>query len=118
APVAPTLHAACVGLLRQHTHPLGYKPHFTIYDEDDRLALVKECIRERGGSDERSMTANAIVHRISAAKNQMISVGELGKSARGPHEAEVALLYKRYEERLRATGAVDFDDLLLLVVRL
>src|SRR4029453_7442392 len=42
----------------------------------------------------------------------------MAKAARGPREAEVAAIYKRYEERLRATGAVDFDDLLLLVVRL
>jgi DNA helicase-2/ATP-dependent DNA helicase PcrA len=118
APIVATFHSACVRILRQHIHHLGYKPHFTIYDEDDRLALVKECIRERGGGDERSLTANAIVHRISAAKNQMMSVDEVAKAARGPHEAEVALIYKRYQERLAATGAVDFDDLLLLVVRL
>jgi DNA helicase-2/ATP-dependent DNA helicase PcrA len=118
APIVATFHSACVRILRQHVHHLGYKPHFTIYDEDDRLALVKECIRERGGTDERSMTANAIVHRISAAKNQMVSVDEMAKAARGPHEAEVAAIYKRYQERLAATGAVDFDDLLLLVVRL
>src|SRR5439155_11387587 len=46
------------------------------------------------------------------------SVDEMAKHARGPSEAEAAAIYKRYEERLRATGAVDFDDLLLLVVRL
>ena len=118
APIVATFHSACVRILRQHIHHLGYKPHFTIYDEDDRLALVKECIRERGGSDERAMTANAIVHRISSAKNQMVSVDEMAKAARGPNEAEVAAIYKRYQERLAATGAVDFDDLLLLVVRL
>ncbi len=117
APLVATFHSACVRILRQHVHHLGYKPHFTIYDEDDRLALVKECIRERG-VDERSLTATAIVHRISSAKNRMMSVDEMAKSARGPSEAEAALIYKRYEERLRATGAVDFDDLLLLVVRL
>ena len=118
APLVATFHSACVRILRQHVHHLGYKPHFTIYDEDDRLALVKECIRERGGGDERSLTASALVHRISSAKNRMISVDEMAKAARGPHEAEAALIYKRYQERLAATGAVDFDDLLLLVVRL
>jgi DNA helicase-2/ATP-dependent DNA helicase PcrA len=117
APLVATFHSACVRILRQHVHPLGYKPHFTIYDEDDRLSLVKECIRERG-VDERNLTASAVVHRISSAKNRMMSVDEMAKSARGPSEAEAALIYKRYEERLRATGAVDFDDLLLLVVRL
>jgi DNA helicase-2/ATP-dependent DNA helicase PcrA len=117
APLVATFHSACVRILRQHVHHLGYKPHFTIYDEDDRLALVKECIRERG-VDERNLTASAIVHRISSAKNRMISVDEMAKSARGPNEAEAAIIYKRYQERLAATGAVDFDDLLLLVVRL
>jgi DNA helicase-2/ATP-dependent DNA helicase PcrA len=117
-PLVTTFHSACVRILRQHVHHLGYKPHFTIYDEDDRLSLVKECIRERGGSDERGLTASAIVHRISAAKNRMVTVDEMARAARGPHEAEAAAIYTRYEERLRATGAVDFDDLLLLVVRL
>jgi len=117
SPIIATFHSACVRMLRQNIQHLGYKPHFTIYDEDDRLALVKECIRERG-VDERSLTAGAIVHRISSAKNRMISVDEMAKSARGPNEAEAAAIYTRYEERLRATGAVDFDDLLLLVVRL
>jgi DNA helicase-2/ATP-dependent DNA helicase PcrA len=117
SPIIATFHSACVRILRQHVQHLGYKPHFTIYDEDDRLALVKECIRERG-LDERSLTAGALVHRISSAKNRMMSVDEMAKSARGPSEAETAAIYKRYEERLRATGAVDFDDLLLLVVRL
>ena len=117
APLVATFHSACVRILRQHVHHLGYKPHFTIYDEDDRLALVKECVRERG-LDERSLTASALVHRISSAKNRMMSVDEMAKAARGPSEAEAAAIYKRYEERLRATGAVDFDDLLLLVVRL
>jgi len=117
APLVATFHSACVRILRQHVHHLGYKPHFTIYDEDDRLSLVKECLRERG-VDERNLTASAIVHRISSAKNRMMSVDEMARNARGPSEAEAALIYKRYEERLRATGAVDFDDLLLLVVRL
>jgi DNA helicase-2/ATP-dependent DNA helicase PcrA len=118
APLVATFHSACVRILRQNIQHLGYKPHFTIYDEDDRLALVKECVRERGLADERSLTANAIVHRISAAKNQMISVDAMARAARGPRDAEVAAIYKRYQERLAATGAVDFDDLLLLVVRL
>src|SRR5438128_5811787 len=72
APLVATFHSACVRILRQHIHHLGYKPHFTIYDEDDRLSLVKECIRARG-VDERSLTASAIVHRISSAKNRMMS---------------------------------------------
>ena len=46
APLIATFHSACVRILRAHIRHIGYPPHFTIYDEDDRLQLVKECMRE------------------------------------------------------------------------
>jgi DNA helicase-2/ATP-dependent DNA helicase PcrA len=117
APLIATFHSACVRILRQNIQHIGLSPRFTIYDEDDRLALVKECVREQK-LDERSLTASAIVHRISHAKNQMQSVEDVERLARGPREEQVAAVYRRYQERLTAAGAVDFDDLLLLTVRL
>jgi DNA helicase-2/ATP-dependent DNA helicase PcrA len=88
-----------------------------IYDEDDRLAVVRDCMRELG-MDERATTPASLVHRLSHAKNQMISVEEAEQLARGPREEQVAAVYRRYQERLATAGAVDFDDLLLLTVRL
>jgi len=117
APLIGTFHSVCVRMLRQHGTHVGLPPHFTIYDEDDRLALVKECMKE-GELAERSFTASTAVHRISFLKNQMTAVSEALRDARGPWEKKAALVYSRYEKRLRETGAVDFDDLLLLVVRL
>jgi DNA helicase-2/ATP-dependent DNA helicase PcrA len=117
APLIATFHSVCVRILRQHGRHVGLVPHFTIYDEDDRLALVKECMRE-GELADRSFTPSAAVHRISYLKNQMTAVSEALRDARGPWEKKAALVYSRYEKRLRETGAVDFDDLLLLVVRL
>jgi DNA helicase II / ATP-dependent DNA helicase PcrA len=116
-PLIATFHSACVRILRQHGTHLGLPPHFTIYDEDDRLALVKECMKE-GELADRAFTPSAAVHRISYLKNQMTAVSEALRDARGPWEKKAALVYSRYEKRLRETGAVDFDDLLLLVVRL
>ena len=116
-PLITTFHSACVRILRQHGPHLGLPSHFTIYDEDDRLALVKDCLKE-GELADRSFTPSAAVHRISYLKNQMIAVTEALRDARGPWEKKAALVYSRYEKRLRETGAVDFDDLLLLVVRL
>jgi DNA helicase-2/ATP-dependent DNA helicase PcrA len=116
-PLIATFHSACVRILRQHGTHLGLPPHFTIYDEDDRLALVKECMKE-GELADRTFTPSAAVHRISFWKNQMTAVTEALRDARGPWEKKAALVYSRYEKRLRETGAVDFDDLLLLVVRL
>ncbi len=117
APLIGTFHSVCVRILRQHGRHVALPAHFTIYDEDDRLALVKECMKE-GELAERSFTPSAAVHRISAWKNQMVAVGEALRDARGPWEQRAALVYSRYEKRLREVGAVDFDDLLLLVVRL
>jgi DNA helicase-2/ATP-dependent DNA helicase PcrA len=117
APLVATFHAVCVRMLRQHARHLGYPPHFTIHDEDDRLALVKECMRAEGLED-RAVTPAAVVHRISAAKNQMVTAADFETAARGFREEQLAAVYRRYQARLEATGGVDFDDLLLLAVRL
>src|SRR5688572_24721770 len=116
SPLIATFHSACVRILRQSGTHLGLPAHFTIYDEDDRQALVKECMKE-GELADRTFTPSAAVHRISYWKNQMTAVTEALRDARGPWEKKAALVYSRYEKRLRETGAVDFDDLLLLVVR-
>jgi DNA helicase-2/ATP-dependent DNA helicase PcrA len=117
APLIATFHSACVRVLRQHGQHIGLKPEFVIYDEDDRLALVKECMKE-GELADRAFMPSAAVHRISYLKNHMVSVADALRDARGPWEQKAALVYSRYDKRLRATGAVDFDDLLLLTVRL
>jgi DNA helicase II / ATP-dependent DNA helicase PcrA len=116
-PLIATFHSTCVRILREHAPRIGLRAGFVIYDEDDRLTIVKEAMRELQ-FDERDMTAATAVHRISHAKNQMVSVEEAERLARTPREERIASLYRVYETRLRAAGAVDFDDLLLLVVRL
>jgi DNA helicase-2/ATP-dependent DNA helicase PcrA len=73
APLIATFHSVCVRILRQHSTHVGLPPHFTIYDEDDRLALVKECMKE-GELADRSFTPSAAAHRISYLKNQMTAV--------------------------------------------
>ncbi|PYM31373.1 MAG: ATP-dependent DNA helicase PcrA, partial [Candidatus Rokuibacteriota bacterium] len=100
-----------------HGEAIGLPRHFTIYDEDDRAALVKECMKE-GELAERTFTPSAAAHRISYLKNQMVSVQDALRDARGPWEQKAALVYSRYEKRIREAGVVDFDDLLLLVVKL
>ena len=117
APIVGTFHSVCVRILRQSGRHVGLPPHFTIYDEDDRLALVKECMKE-GELAERAFTPATAAHRISYWKNQMVAVGDALREARGPWEQKAALVYSRYDKRLKEIGAVDFDDLLLYVVRL
>jgi ATP-dependent DNA helicase UvrD/PcrA len=116
-PLVATFHAACVRILRSEIHHLGYRRHFLIYDEDDRLSLIRELARG-AGLDERAWPPQALVSRISRAKNQLQDADDLAAAARGPRERELAQVFARYEARLRTVGAVDFDDLLVLVVRL
>jgi DNA helicase-2/ATP-dependent DNA helicase PcrA len=116
-PLVATFHATCARLLRAEIHHLGYPRSFVIYDEDDRLALVRECYKELG-LDERSLAPAAAIARISRAKNQLLGPEAVEAAARGPREADLARLYARYGDRLRALGAVDFDDLLGLTVEL
>jgi DNA helicase-2/ATP-dependent DNA helicase PcrA len=117
SPLVATFHATCVRILRAEIHHLGYPRHFLIYDEDDRLRLIRELTRD-AGLEERTWPPQAVVSRISRAKNQLQGAEELAAAARGPRERELARLFARYEARLRAAGALDFDDLLVLAVRL
>jgi len=103
-PLIATFHATCVRILREHAARAGLSPHFVICDEDDRLTIVKEAMRELR-LDERELTPSAAVHRISHAKNQMLEVEEVERLARTPREERLASLYRLYEARLRATGA-------------
>src|SRR5581483_1637333 len=115
--LAVTFHSTCVRILRQRAAQAGLPPSFVIYDEDDRQALVKEALRELD-FDERTMTPSTVVHRISHCKNQMLAPADVEQLARTPREERIASLYRLYETKLAAAGALDFDDLLLRVVRL
>ncbi len=116
-PLISTFHSACARILREHVRHLGISASFVIYDEDNRLDLVKECLREEE-VDERALPPAVVVHWISHAKNHMLSPDEMERSARGPREDRIAAVYRRYQDRLAQAGALDFDDLLLLTVRL
>jgi DNA helicase-2/ATP-dependent DNA helicase PcrA len=116
-PLVATFHATCARVLRAEIHHLGYRRSFVIFDEDDRLSLVRECFRELG-VDERLIAPAAAVARISRAKGQLRGPEDVGAAARTPPEAQVARVYARYAARLRELGAVDFDDLLGLTVEL
>jgi DNA helicase-2/ATP-dependent DNA helicase PcrA len=117
APLIATFHSACVRILRQHGKHIGLPPHFLIYDEDDRESLVKECMKEIELGD-RATTPGSVTQRISYWKNHMMGVDSARHAARGPWEAKITHVYAKYEDRLRAVGAVDFDDLLLKTVQL
>ncbi len=121
APWVSTFHSLCVRILRQDIEKLneGYSKTFTIYDQDDSLRLIKNCIKELG-YDDKKLAPRAVQGAISGAKNRGEDVDAYAARAEYVDErrASIARVYELYEERLRANNALDFDDLLIKTVRL
>ncbi|MBI4568554.1 MAG: UvrD-helicase domain-containing protein [Planctomycetes bacterium] len=110
-----TFHSACARLLRRHAEALGYREHFTIYDTDDQIAVVKEALASLK-IDATHYRPPVVLGRISAAKNDLIDPADY---AVGDYfDQKVFDVYPVYQETLRRRNAMDFDDLLVNVVRL
>ena len=107
-----TFHSMCVRILRSDAEKLGFTKSFTIYDVDDQKRLYKEIMAELD-IDQKRFPVNALMSRISAAKNELIVPGKFEKEASDPVGKVAARIYTRLQERLKAANAFDFDDLLL-----
>jgi DNA helicase-2/ATP-dependent DNA helicase PcrA len=112
-----TFHSTCVRILRKWHAELGLRSGFVIYDDADQLGVVKDCLRALNLS-ERVMNPRGVAARISRAKNELMTPGEYAAVAADFLEERTAKIYALYQERLQASHAVDFDDLLMLTVRL
>ncbi len=107
-----TFHSFCARLLRREAPRLGLPRNFTIFDEEDQLAAVKLAIAQIGG-DEKIVAPRAALERIGGAKTHGVTPTMTSEEARDARERAFAQIYQAYDERLRATQALDFDDLLL-----
>ena len=114
---AGTFHAIGARLLRAHARLAGREANFTIYDEDDSIAVVKR-VMERHRISPKQFSPKAIRAAISDAKNQLVPPAEYEKLALDPMAKAVALVYRDLEDAMRLANAADFDDLLVLPVRL
>ena len=117
-----TFHSFCVRLLRADGDPLaqirpGFTRRFSIYDDDDQLALVKAAFKTFG-LDEKELPYRSVLSRISHAKNRADGPDDLFKSAKTRVDEQIAVVFQEYEKSLRNANALDFDDLLLETVRL
>ncbi len=120
-PLVSTFHSLCVRILRQDLEKLNdkYTRRFTIYDQDDSLRLIKQCIKELG-YDEKYLGPRATQSAISSAKNRGEDPTAFAAHAEYVDERRAAMgtVYKMYEDRLHTNNALDFDDLLIKAVRL
>ena len=112
-----TFHSACVRMLRRDAKLLGYPTAFTIYDQADATRLTSYVIRDLA-LDPKRFAARSVHGKISAAKNEGLSVEQYRDRAFGPLEKKVAQIYAEYQTRLERAGAMDFDDLLGVTVKL
>jgi len=116
-PTMGTFHSFCARLLRREGHHLGFPPSFSIYDEGDALDAVKEAMKNLDLSNQK-ISPSSVRHTISGAKNEMMPALEYPRFARGFFQETVAKIYLEYQKILDKNKAVDFDDLLLLTVKL
>ncbi|HET9424837.1 MAG TPA: UvrD-helicase domain-containing protein [Gemmatimonadaceae bacterium] len=112
-----TFHAIGARMLRFAPEIAGRTKQFTIYDQDDAQNVIKR-VMERLRISPKEFTPRAIHSTISDAKNQLVSPTEFDKLALDPFAKAVSQVYHGYEEALRLANATDFDDLLVLPVRL
>jgi DNA helicase-2/ATP-dependent DNA helicase PcrA len=115
---AGTFHALCARVLRRDGEAIGISRRFVVYDTDDQQALMKQILREEDMPLTGEFRPSAVLGAISRAKNEMLDVQFLVDNAVNHHEKVIARLARRYVERLKQVGALDFDDLLLEAVRL
>ncbi len=113
-PTICTFHSLCVRILRQHIEKLGYKRNFVIYDESDQISAIKKILVRISAKGEKTDPA-AILALLSKFRNG-------GERATAFADESVRAMAEhirgRYESALRACNAVDFDDLILLTLRL
>lgn len=112
-----TFHSACARILRREIGRFGYTSQFTILDGDDQRSAIREVCRELELSD-KMFPPNAVLSRISRAKNELRDPGGMRAGAADPWSRRVADAYERYQAKLQAANSLDFDDLLVLTVRL
>ncbi|WP_087500896.1 DNA helicase Rep [Pseudomonas sp. SID14000] len=110
-----TFHNLGLNIIRKEHERLGYKPGFSIFDESDIKALLSDIMQKEYSGDD---GIDEIKNMIGAWKNDLILPAEALEKARNPREQTAAIVYTHYQRTLKAFNAVDFDDLILLPVKL
>jgi DNA helicase-2/ATP-dependent DNA helicase PcrA len=112
-----TFHSLCCRILRADIEHLGYKRNFSIYGASDQLRLIRDLMNDIKA--DHGLKPDAILWKISDAKNSLLPPEKFGPFMRGDLIGEMAQkVYPEYQKSLKSYNAVDFDDLIMLVVRL
>ncbi|WP_297798214.1 DNA helicase Rep [uncultured Marinobacter sp.] len=115
--IVSTFHNLGLNMIREEHPHLGYHPGFSIFDAEDAKALLQDLMMREASADAGDELSD-VQMTISSWKNAMRGPEEAWSKAADEREQRIALIYKRYNEYLKAYNAVDFDDLILLPVQL
>lgn len=115
---AATFHSTCARILRRYGDKIGYTSHFTVYGTDDQKKLVKDIMKQLN-IDEKTLQSRYVLSEISKAKDKMQTPDEMLKTADYDNrKISVAKIYEIYQNRLKTSDAMDFDDMLCNTVLL
>lgn len=112
-----TFHSACVRILRREADKLGFANNFSIYDSSDSLRLITNIAKEMD-LDPKRIAPRALASGISTQKNELVDAEKFSAIAASRFDETLAEVYRRYQERLALSGAMDFDDLISHTVAL
>src|SRR3989338_4073159 len=116
-PTIGTFHSVCVQILRREIDKLGYRKNFIIYDSKDQLSLMKQIIKDLLMNPEQFKPAT-LSENISRAKDELVDAQTYQKRADEYWPKKIAEIYLKYQAALKKANALDFDDLIMLTVRL
>ncbi|MGE5614865.1 MAG: UvrD-helicase domain-containing protein [Bacillota bacterium] len=113
-----TFHAACVRILRRHIDRIGYNRNFVIFDTSDQQALVKDCIKELN-FNEKNFPVREVLSKIGKAKDELKEPPEYIEDAGSDFRlGKIARIYELYQDKLKKNNALDFDDIIMLTIKL
>ena len=112
-----TFHALGLSIIRRDSTVIGYKPNVSIYTEGDQSGLIRSCMQELN-IDTNTTPLDSVVSAIGRAKNALITPQDFQRQADTPYSRHIAAVYERYQNYLRGYNAIDFDDIIMLAVRI
>ncbi len=112
-----TFHSFGLKIVKENYQRLSYEKNFVIMDSDDSLTIIKKILKEKN-LDPKIYNPKAIKNKISSCKNELMSPNDYAKYASSDYEKTIVEVFEKYEKKLRNNNSLDFDDLLLLPIKL
>lgn len=113
-----TFHSTCVRFLRRDIDKIGYDKSFVIYDSADQQTVMKDCLKELNFND-KNFPPKATLHTIGRAKDELIEAATYSKMYASDFKmSKIAALYELYQKKLKQNNALDFDDIIMLTIKL